>query len=68
MNKLFEFISLPLEATYLAPDNSEIRLLPTFNSGGLCHCTLPANSISNPVKHKTVDEIWYCISGQGIIW
>jgi mannose-6-phosphate isomerase-like protein (cupin superfamily) len=20
------------------------------------------------VKHKTVDEIWYCLSGKGIIW
>jgi len=53
---------------YLAPDGSEIRQLPEFEEGGLCHCTLPAGKISTAVKHKTVNEIWYCISGSGEIW
>lgn len=53
---------------YLAPDGSEIRLLPEVGGGGLSHCTLPVNSISATVYHKTVDEIWYFISGSGEVW
>jgi mannose-6-phosphate isomerase-like protein (cupin superfamily) len=64
----FTFIKIPESPNYLAPDGSEIRLLASFDRGGLCHCKLPANGISKAVKHKTVEEIWYCLSGNGIIW
>lgn len=56
------------EYDYLAPDGSEIRLLPEVGGGGLCHCTLPKEKISKAVSHKTVDEIWYFISGKGQVW
>ncbi len=59
---------LPKDYDYLAPDGSEIRLLPEVGGDGLSHCTLPANSVSAAVYHKTVDEIWYFISGSGEIW
>jgi len=59
---------LPSEPTYHAPDHSEIRLLHSFQSGGICHCTLPVGKTSLAVKHKTIKEIWYCISGSGSIW
>ena len=68
MNSLFEFKSLKKKYDYLAPDGSEIRLLPTLEKGGLCHCTLPVGMTSSAVKHKTVDEVWYCLSGSGSIW
>ncbi len=68
MKETFEFIPFAKERDYAAPDGSDIRLLPTFESGGLCHCTLHAGTVSKPVKHKTVSEIWYCISGKGVIW
>jgi mannose-6-phosphate isomerase-like protein (cupin superfamily) len=53
---------------YLAPDGSEIRLLPEVGGGGLCHCTLPPARVSKAVRHKTVNEIWYFISGKGQVW
>jgi mannose-6-phosphate isomerase-like protein (cupin superfamily) len=53
---------------YLAPDGSEIRLLPEVAGAGLCHCTLPPGAVSQAVTHKTVDEIWHVISGQGQVW
>ena len=68
MKTLFEFEKLPKAYNHLAPDNSEIRLLPTLEKGGLCHCTLPVGMTSIAVKHKTVDEVWYCLSGYGSIW
>jgi mannose-6-phosphate isomerase-like protein (cupin superfamily) len=59
---------LKLEADYLAPDGSEIRVLPTMKGGGLCHCTLPAGKTSSPVAHRQVEEIWYVLTGEGEVW
>lgn len=57
-----------VEFDYLAPDGSEIRLLPEVFGGGLVHCTLPKGCVSKAVVHKTVEEIWYVISGVGQVW
>ena len=59
---------MPENYDELAPDTSEIRLLPTMKHGGLCHCTLPRGKTSLAVKHKTVEEIWYFINGKGQVW
>ncbi len=67
-SKDFITAQLSAQSDYLAPDRSEIRLLPVMRGGGLCHCTLPPGSISGAVKHKTVEEIWYVIQGAGHIW
>jgi len=53
---------------YLAPDGSEIRLLPTYDNGGLAACRLPAGRISSAVRHRTVQEIWYVVDGSGQMW
>jgi hypothetical protein len=42
----FETKRLQVEADLLAPDSSEIRLLPKLAGGSLCHCTLPPKAIS----------------------
>jgi mannose-6-phosphate isomerase-like protein (cupin superfamily) len=65
---LWATAQLPTDYDYLAPDGSEIRLLPEVGGGGLAHCTLPVNSASSATYHKTVDEIWYFISGVGEVW
>jgi len=51
-----------------APDGSEIRLLLDMNRGGVCHCTLQPHTASIAGVHKSVEEIWYCIEGQGQVW
>ena len=61
-------VQLPRKFNYLAPDGSEIRLLVSGNSGGLAHCQLPVGSITKAVKHKTVDEFWYILEGEGEVW
>ncbi|MBK9983967.1 MAG: cupin domain-containing protein [Saprospiraceae bacterium] len=53
---------------YLAPDGSEIRLLPVTSHGGCAHCLLPEGKKTKAVKHKSVEEIWYVLSGEGEIW
>lgn len=34
----------------------------------MVHCTLPAGETSIAVAHKTVEEVWYVLSGQGQVW
>ena len=64
----FDTRDLPLKYDNLAPDGSEIRLLHTMTGGGLVHCTLPAGAVSKPVYHRTTEEIWYFLDGQGQVW
>ena len=52
----------------IAPDGSEIRLLAELARGGLCHCTLPPGATSLAVRHRTVEEIWFCVEGRGEVW
>ena len=66
---------LPYDYDYLAPDQSEIRLLVstekgelTLKGGDFVHCTLPPGQTSTAVTHKTVEEIWYFLQGQGEVW
>lgn len=49
---------------YLAPDGSEIRLLPSLPHGGLAHCTLRPGGVSKAVRHRSVEEIWYVLEGR----
>src|SRR4030042_6179097 len=64
----FETKQVPINYDELAPDGSEIRLLPNLKGGGMCHCTLPVGKTSRAVKHKTVEEIWYFLEGTGEVW
>jgi mannose-6-phosphate isomerase-like protein (cupin superfamily) len=52
---------------YAAPDGSLIYLLGDEASGGLAECILPPESTTVPVHHRTVEELWYVISGEGEI-
>jgi mannose-6-phosphate isomerase-like protein (cupin superfamily) len=36
--------------------------------GGMAHFTLGPGETSAAVRHVTVDEIWYFLSGQGELW
>lgn len=52
----------------LAPDGSEIRLLPQVKGGSMVHCTLPPGKTSLAVTHRTVEELWYVLGGTGELW
>lgn len=67
-NEGMDTMILPEEPDYLAPDGSEIRLLPTTPRGGLAHCRLPPGGVSKPVRHKIDEEVWYCVAGRGELW
>ena len=52
----------------LAPDGSQIRLLVQVASGSLVHCTLPPGGVTQAVQHRSVEEVWFCVAGQGQLW
>jgi mannose-6-phosphate isomerase-like protein (cupin superfamily) len=64
----FTTIVLPAQKTFAAPDGSEVRLLPELAGGGMAHFRLPPGCIAHAVVHRTVEEIWYVMTGQGRIW
>jgi mannose-6-phosphate isomerase-like protein (cupin superfamily) len=52
----------------LAPDGSAVRVLCATARGSMAHFTLSAGAVARPVAHRTIDEIWYFISGTGQMW
>ncbi len=59
---------LGAEADGLAPDGSQIRFLLSGHRGALNHFTLPPGATSTAVAHKTIEELWYFLSGTGQLW
>ena len=64
----FEVKQLPVERTDVAPDGSDVRVLLQLERGGLGHFELGAGKTSVAMAHRTVQEIWYVIRGQGEMW
>jgi mannose-6-phosphate isomerase-like protein (cupin superfamily) len=52
----------------IAPDGSEVRILSQTSRGSMAHFTLPPHVVSKAVSHKTVEEVWYLIRGEGRMW
>lgn len=61
-------VSLGESYDTLAPDGSEIRLLPATARASMVHCTLPPGGVSRAVAHRTVEEIWFFLAGEGEVW
>lgn len=51
-----------------APDGTAVRLLLSLAGGSMAHFELPAGAVSHAVTHRTVEEIWFVVSGRGSIW
>ena len=64
----FETLALPIEPSVIAPDGTLGRILLKLAGGSFAHFTLPAGATSHPVQHRTVEEIWFFLSGRGEIW
>jgi mannose-6-phosphate isomerase-like protein (cupin superfamily) len=59
---------LPERCDEIAPDGSEIRLVAKLAGGSVAHGTLPPGATSAAVCHRTIEEIWYVLSGSADIW
>jgi len=54
--------------TVVAPDGSDVRVLLGLPGGGMAEFELAAGRVSAAVTHRTVEEIWYVLSGRGEMW
>jgi mannose-6-phosphate isomerase-like protein (cupin superfamily) len=52
----------------VAPDGSEIRTLVAMRGGSMVHCTLRPGQVTQAVRHRSVEEVWFCTSGAGQVW
>ncbi len=59
---------LPDRFDVIAPDGSEVRILLAAKGGSMAHFRLAAGQASRAVRHRTVDEIWFILSGRGEMW
>ena len=51
-----------------APDGSDVRLLLSLARGSMAHFSLDPGKTSRSVQHRTVDEIWFFVTGEGEMW
>jgi len=59
---------LPVQRDAIAPDGSDVRVLLGLTGGGMAHFELAPGRTSIAVTHRTVEEIWFFLSGQGEMW
>jgi len=59
---------VPAARDSIAPDGSEVRILLGLRGGGMAHFQLAPGQTSKAVTHRTVEEIWYFVSGRGEMW
>ena len=64
----FATMQLPAEPEIVAPDGSDVRVLLGLAGGGMAHFSLAPGETSAAVMHRTVEEIWFVLSGQGEMW
>jgi mannose-6-phosphate isomerase-like protein (cupin superfamily) len=66
--KPYETKTLGTGVDATAPDGTAVRLLLSLSGGSMAHFELPAGGVSHAVTHRTVEEIWFVVSGRGSIW
>jgi mannose-6-phosphate isomerase-like protein (cupin superfamily) len=67
-SKHFSTARLPVKPSAIAPDGTDVRLLLQLSGGSLAHFELAPGKISHAVTHRSVEEIWYFLGGQGEMW
>lgn len=64
----FQTLALPAEPTVVAPDGSDVRVLLSLAGGSMAHFELAAGQVAMAVMHRTVEEVWFVVAGQGQMW
>src|SRR5881628_3257968 len=64
----FDTKRLPAERDAVALDGSDVRVLLKLSGGSMAHFELAPGRTSMAVTHRTVEEIWFFLSGRGEMW
>lgn len=65
---MFATKHLPDARDAVAPDGSEVRILLGLHTGGMAHFALAPGETSTAMTHRTVEEMWFFLSGNGQMW
>ena len=53
----------------IAPDGSLIHFrVRDARRASLVEVVLPAGAVSRPIRHRSVEEIWFGLEGEGEVW
>lgn len=61
-------VPLRTEVDAIAPDGLEVRLLAATGAASMAHFTVPPFAVGRAVAHRTVDEAWFFVAGEGKMW
>jgi len=64
----FRTVRIAESRSEIAPDGSTVRVLLGLAGGGMAVFELAPGQISTAVMHRTVDELWLFLAGQGEMW
>ena len=64
----FDTKRLPDRPDVIAPDGAEVRVLCALAGGSMAHFSLAGGEVSKAIVHRTVEEIWFVVSGRGEMW
>jgi len=64
----FDTKRLPAQRDAVAPDGSDVRVLLSLAAGSMAHFELAPGQTSKAVTHRSVEEIWFVLSGRGEMW
>jgi mannose-6-phosphate isomerase-like protein (cupin superfamily) len=59
---------LPVERDVAATDGSDVRVLLGLAGGTMAHFELGPDRTSKAIMHRTVEEVWFFLSGRGQMW
>lgn len=59
---------LPVTRDVVATDGCDVRVLLGLAGGTMAHFELQPGRTSAAVTHRTVEEIWFFLSGRGEMW
>ena len=64
----FDLLDIGDATEVRAPDGSRVRVLLRTQGGSMAQFELDPGACSKPVSHRTVDELWFVLSGRGELW
>jgi mannose-6-phosphate isomerase-like protein (cupin superfamily) len=65
---MFQTKALPADPDVIAPDGSAVRILVGGDRASMAHFELAPGQVAVAVRHRTIDELWYFVSGTGQMW
>jgi mannose-6-phosphate isomerase-like protein (cupin superfamily) len=64
----FQTKRICVEPDEVAPDGSAVRVLLDVSGGLMAVYELAPAQVSTAVTNRTIEEIWYFLSGRGLMW